>query len=397
MSVNVMLAGVGFFPHTVAGDKNFWIRLSPLLKARGANLTALSVNDRTGVTEMPAGFKLHNLRRSFHLGNPDRFYSSPTGPADYKHKHHRAIDSLELLLTAARNLRAIRSIVRSDKIHVIHFMDNMGPAMRFLKSRLPGVRLTNSQVRFGSGRGYGSYIRASMLGLDRTVAYTEASRDLLVKVGIPADQIEVIRWGVRPADEPPDAEAVRSTRGKLGVTEGESLILWSGFIMHIQAPEFRAAAGAAHRIAAARPDCRFLFALKPLCYRPEFKSLEAERVSVVGDLNDFQAALAAADFFFSPAVDPNVNVSPPLTWLEAMNYGVPVIATQGSGVDEVIEDGRSGYVASSIETVAQAVNAALDAPDRDAVRRSCREVVRNRFDINASAEQYVRLWASLRG
>ncbi|MDO8587186.1 MAG: glycosyltransferase family 4 protein [Armatimonadota bacterium] len=395
MAVNVMLAGVGFFPHTVAGDKNFWIRMAPLLQERGARLVALSVNDRTGVSDFADGLKLFNLRRSFHLGNPKRFYSSQGGALDYKHKHHRAIDSLELLLTAARNLGFIKRVIKSEDVRVVHFMDNMGPAMRFLKRRIPGARFTNSQVRYNGGRMYESYIRSSMLGLDRTVAYSESCRRQLIDAGIPAEAVTVIRWGVRPPDSAPDPKIVASVRQRLGAQPGQSLVVWSGFIMHIQRPDFEAAVAAARKIAEKRPDCRFVFSFKPMCFSPEFKRFEAERVSVYGDLEDFQDVLAAADFFLSPSVRPGADVSPPLTWIEAMSYGTPLIVTDGPSVSEVIGNGKTGYTARSMEDLPAAVDAALDAPDRAAVRQKCRDVVREKFNVEKSADHYVTLWSSL--
>lgn len=392
-----MLAGVGFFPHTVAGDKNFWIRMCPLLQERGARLVALSINDRTGISEMAGGTKLFNFKRSFHLGDPSRFYSGDGTAIDYKHKHHRAKDSLELLLTAMRNLRAIKSIVHSEGVQVVHFMDNTGPAMRFLKRRIPGVRFSNSQLRYNGGQMYESYIRSSMLGLDATVAYSESCRRQLIGAGIPEDRVSVIRWGVRPSETEPDPQMQQATRRRLGVREGESLILWSGYILHIQRPDFQAAIAAARRIAAKRDDCRFAFSFKPMCFDPEFKRLEAERVSVYGDLAEFQNVLASADFFFSPSTRRDASVAPPLTWLEAMNYGVPIVTTAGSGVDEVVQHGRTGYLGDSMDELNGAFDAALGAPDREAVRRNCREMVGERFSILKSADEYVKLWESLAG
>ena len=395
MGVNVMLVGVGFFPRAMAGDKNFWIRIAPLLQERGARLVALSINDKTGSEETSGGLKIINLKRSFHLGNPERFFSSIGDAVDYKHKHHRAADSLELLLTAARNLRAIRSTIQAEGTQVVHFMDNMGPAMRFLKSRIPEAIFTNSQIRYNGGRMYDAYVRASMLGLDATVAYSDSCRQLLIKAGLPPKQIQVIRWGVKPDEVEPDPQRTQATRSELGVLEGENLILWSGIISHIQGPEFEAGVSAARDIAAGRPDCRFVFSFKPLCFSPKFKRFEAERVSVRGDIYDFQAALAAADFFYSPTHKPDAHVAPPLTWIEAMNFGAPVITTRTPGVEEVIEDRFTGFLADSINDIGAAVYAAIDAPDRAEVRRNCRAIVRRKFDISNSADQYVRLWTNL--
>ena len=79
-----------------------------------------------------------------------------------------------------------------------------------------------------------------------------------------------------------------------------------------------------------------------------------------------------------------------LVMIEAMACGTPVIAYPHGSVPEIIEEGRTGFVVSSIEDGARAVERcrAID-------RRVCREVFENRFTVSRMAADYVRLYEQI--
>ena len=64
---------------------------------------------------------------------------------------------------------------------------------------------------------------------------------------------------------------------------------------------------------------------------------------------EFAAVLAASDVLFSPIFDRDCIVAPPLTWIEAMAAGLPVLTTDVPGAEELIDVGRTGYLASDEE------------------------------------------------
>ena len=59
----------------------------------------------------------------------------------------------------------------------------------------------------------------------------------------------------------------------------------------------------------------------------------------------FAGLLAASDVLFSPIFDWDCIVAPPLTWIESMAAGLPVLTTDVPGADELVESGRTGYLA----------------------------------------------------
>ncbi len=88
----------------------------------------------------------------------------------------------------------------------------------------------------------------------------------------------------------------------------------------------------------------------------------------------------------------------PLTLLEAMAAGVPVVATGVGGIPEVIENGADGYIvpASGPEPLARMISSLLSHPGeaREMGRRG-RETVRRRFDAGRTVRETERVYSDL--
>lgn len=111
-----------------------------------------------------------------------------------------------------------------------------------------------------------------------------------------------------------------------------------------------------------------------------------ERVRLLGFRKDVYSWFAAADMFVLTSRRegfPNVGV-------EALAFGIPFVSTLVSGVDEIIDDGRNGYItADNPEALAIALGrvAALSAADRVNLGDACRETAR-RFDMPRVVHKY---------
>ena len=79
-----------------------------------------------------------------------------------------------------------------------------------------------------------------------------------------------------------------------------------------------------------------------------------------------------------------------LVMIEALSCGTPVIAFGCGSVPEILEDGVSGFIVTSIEEAVAAVPKAL-ALDRAQVRAA----FENRFTVDRMAEDYVALYQAL--
>jgi glycosyltransferase involved in cell wall biosynthesis len=76
-----------------------------------------------------------------------------------------------------------------------------------------------------------------------------------------------------------------------------------------------------------------------------------------------------------------------LVMIEALACGTPVIAFRGGSVEEIIEDGVTGFIVESVE---EAVEAVRRLPSID--RRKCRAVFEERFTARRMSENYVRVY-----
>ena len=119
--------------------------------------------------------------------------------------------------------------------------------------------------------------------------------------------------------------------------------------------EFVRAAGMIHR---AWPDCRFVIYGSVLFLEPGAARYSADvraaaaglPVEFAGWIRDVYQALARIDLLLVPSA-PQEGTTRVI--LEAFAAGVPVIAFRAGGIPEVVEDGRTGFLADSTEAMAR--------------------------------------------
>jgi glycosyltransferase involved in cell wall biosynthesis len=152
---------------------------------------------------------------------------------------------------------------------------------------------------------------------------------------------------------------------------------------------------ASHQIATAQPNTRFLIAGEGK-EESRLRNLAAnlglrERVSFLGHREDVYDVLRAMDI----SVLCSDHEGLPMTLLETLYLGIPVVARPVGGVAEVIQDGVNGvWVMSTEESVlAQACLQLLrEGSRREALSRQGRVRVATCFDADRSADQLAALY-----
>jgi glycosyltransferase involved in cell wall biosynthesis len=79
-----------------------------------------------------------------------------------------------------------------------------------------------------------------------------------------------------------------------------------------------------------------------------------------------------------------------MVFIESLACGTPVLTCPCGSVPELLQDGVSGYICSSVEDLAEAVFRV-----RELSRQRCRAYVHKRFDISKMALEYVNAYARI--
>ena len=125
-------------------------------------------------------------------------------------------------------------------------------------------------------------------------------------------------------------------------------------------------------------------------YYEEIKHLfDSPNVEFVGEINEQQKSdfLGNAFAYLFPIDWPEPFG---LTMIESMACGTPTIAFRCGSVPEVISEGVTGFIVSSIEEAADAVGRA-----RNFDRQACRAEFERRFSAPAMARGYVKIYEAL--
>jgi L-malate glycosyltransferase len=179
---------------------------------------------------------------------------------------------------------------------------------------------------------------------DRVVGVGEAVRRALIdNEGIPASRVGVIYNGIDLAAFANGVADRLPVRREIGAGPGDFVILQVARLDPLK--DHATAVDAFAEVARRRPDARLVLVGEG----PELPRIEeaiarhglASRVRLLGLRTDVARLLRAADLFLLTSVSEGV----PLTVIEAMAAGLPVVATRVGGVSEVVEDGATGLLA----------------------------------------------------
>lgn len=220
---------------------------------------------------------------------------------------------------------------------------------------------------------------------DRVVGVGQAVRQALIaNEGIPARRVSVIYNGIDARAFSNNAGERASVRQKMGVGPNDFLIVQVARLDYLK--DHATAIRALARVKAKNAATRLVL----IGEGPERDKIEAEmhrldlaeHVRFLGLRQDVARCLSAADLFLLTSISEGI----PLTVIEAMSAGLPVVATRVGGVPEVVEEGRTGMLA----------DAGDDADLADCILRLAGDVDRRRSMGERGAERARRLFSQSR-
>jgi glycosyltransferase involved in cell wall biosynthesis len=118
-------------------------------------------------------------------------------------------------------------------------------------------------------------------------------------------------------------------------------------------------------------------------------------VHLLGNRLDIGRCLSAADIFVLPSRWEGL----PVALLEAMDAGLPVVATRVEGVEEVVEDGEQGVLVppEDARVLADSIGQLVLEPDRRArMGAAARARIRATYTTDIMCEKYLSLIQNLR-
>jgi glycosyltransferase involved in cell wall biosynthesis len=228
--------------------------------------------------------------------------------------------------------------------------------------------------------------RWSRRAVGQVVAVSEENRNTLIGLyRLPAGKVTVVHNGadLAPFRDPPPG----TLRGELGLAADQPLVIVLGRLARNKGQRFLVEAAPA--ILTRFPAAHFAFAGNPegrAEIEAAIRALNLEHhFSLLGFRSDVANLLVSSDLFVLPSLGEGFALS----LIEAMAAGLPVVATPVGGADEIVAEGRNGFIVPAADAAALAAAIvrvlSLSATDRDAFRRAAREAA-GRFSFEATAQ-----------
>jgi glycosyltransferase involved in cell wall biosynthesis len=300
------------------------------------------------------------------------------------------------------NAMKLKRLIKKRKYDIIH--SHTGQLLTCLAIRLAsqplqimtehGSVMSDFPVRKKIER---YFLRTILRSYKYLVAVSESIRKaMVIKYNVPADKIVVIRNGVRLDRFTERVLPTQELRQKLALSLHRKIV---GAVARLF-PE----KGIDHLILAApivlqkHPDCLFMIAgdgpLRQELERQVKNAGPSGNFKFLGQRDDIPDLLSIMDVL----VIPSVSEGMPISALEAMASGKPIVAYAVGGMPEIVDQGKTGFLVSprSPDLLADAINILLsNAGIRLRMGQYSRERALKEFDIRTSAKRYEDLYSKV--
>lgn len=284
-------------------------------------------------------------------------------------------------------------LLRSEKVDVIHTHHLNQLLYSVVAARLLGIRIVHTEhsVEMYKSRKLRWMLRLLSIFCHRVTAIgADGERTLRDKVGIPAGKLEIVRAAVDLGRFNVPRPAAREALG-LCPADRVAVIVARLFPEKNHRLLLAAFAEAVERV----PDAKLLIVGDGI----EQKAIEeviaklnlGQRVEMLGVRRDIPQILAGADVFVLSSDREGL----PISVLEAMAAGLPVIATRVGDLPLVVKDGRTGVLvprrgaAELGEAMARLLG---DAELGARMGRAGREVVREGYSLDRMVRRHSELY-----
>jgi glycosyltransferase involved in cell wall biosynthesis len=277
-------------------------------------------------------------------------------------------------------------------VKAIHWLGSFMPLMNFILplSRIYRVKNIISLMSY-----YQRYplndrlLKFSLNRFDRIIVNTESLGEAMTdEVGLPVEKIQFIPTGVdlnlyKPAS---DKAALKKTRG---IDPSAKVISWFGPIENCEYGDYLNLLD--HAKEHSSQSELYIFAFKDEIPPPS--NPPSETIRFYNKLDSIREILDITDLIVLPFSRKNWKVGLPLTIIEALACGIPVITMKRKGIDEAVKDNYTGILVEKIEDIPHAIDSALS--DETAFKQMSQNAARfaeEHFNISKIADSYMKIW-----
>jgi glycosyltransferase involved in cell wall biosynthesis len=229
------------------------------------------------------------------------------------------------------------------------------------------------------------------------VAVSPQVRDDLVRLGVaPPEKFAVVRLGIELGERVASTDGRAETRRYLGIPDGRFAVGWVGRMTAVKRGD---------DVLAGFKLLRERGVEATLCLvgdGPDRPHLE-RRAHELGIIRDtlflgYQEDVGALYAAFDALVLPSGNEGTPVSVIEALAAGRPVVATRVGGVPDVVRDGEDGFLVgpgATDELADRLTRLAGDPALRERLGAAGRERVLPRYAVDRLVDDIDRLYRSL--
>jgi len=303
-------------------------------------------------------------------------------------------------LNGFRQIGRLSRLAKQYNVDILHTFFEKSEVMGWIIARLSGIPIwitSRRDLGFKRKKIYDRIFRLTAKDCKKCIANCHAVKDQMIQQeNLPSEKIEVIYNGI---DFSGYQEALKdkSLRVELGIVDGTPLVgLIANFNFEIKGHVYFL--GAAKKILENVPDVKFVLVgdgpLRPR-YEEVARELRIEKsVYFLGKRADVPTIISNLDV----SVLSSTNEGFSNVILESMAAGKPVVATNVGGSREMVTDGVTGYLVPPADSqpMANAIINLLRNPDKAIAMGSAgREVVKEKFTVQAMVKKYEKLYFSL--
>ncbi|WP_437586197.1 glycosyltransferase [Sorangium sp. So ce1000] len=234
---------------------------------------------------------------------------------------------------------------------------------------------------------------------DAHVAVSQPTADFMLKHNeVPSSKLHVILNGIDLSRFRPDTAARHRIRAELGIPRDAWVAGAVGRLSQVKNHALLLRAAAAGILSGDSDDARLLL----VGDGPEAASLRAlaeglgisDRVIFAGERHDVPRLLSASDVFVLSSKSEGL----PLSMVEAMTTGLPVVSTAVGGIPALIADGETGFLVPSEDEGALAAKLAAlkgDPTLSEAMGKRGRKLALRRYSAERMMASYMDIYETL--